>query len=69
MEELPDHVAIGPISLACPRCTAKPGEACDVLIDKGLEVVHVERIKAALAMDVAAKKRLDRTRILSKPSE
>jgi hypothetical protein len=34
-----------------------------------LEIVHVERIKVALAMDVAAKDRIAHARIPSKPSE
>jgi hypothetical protein len=69
MSELSDYVAISPITLECPRCRAKAGEVCDVLIDKGIEVVHVERIKAALRMDVEAKGRLAGVLIPSQPAE
>jgi hypothetical protein len=58
MSELSEYVAISPLTLECPSCGAKAGDVCDVLIDKGFEVVHVERIKAALRMDVAAKERI-----------
>jgi hypothetical protein len=51
--ERPKHVAISPMTLTCPRCNAKPGQVCD-LFDGEVEIVHVERIKAATAMDVAA---------------
>jgi hypothetical protein len=58
VEEFPKHVAISPITLTCPKCHAKPGDVCEVLSGKKLEIVHVERIKLALEMDVAAKDRL-----------
>jgi hypothetical protein len=45
------------MSLVCPRCNAEPGEVCEVLPADGLEIFHVERIKAAAAMDLLAKKR------------
>ena len=64
MEGLPDHVAISPIAIVCPRCHAEPGDVCEVLLGEGLEIVHVERIKVALAMDVAAK--ADRPRHLAR---
>lgn len=51
-----EYISISPMTLACPRCNAGPGEVCEVLIDAGLEVVHIERIKRAEAMDVLAKK-------------
>jgi hypothetical protein len=50
----PEHIAIGPVSLTCPRCGAEAGQVCD-LLDGEVEIVHVERIKAAAAMDAAKK--------------
>jgi hypothetical protein len=44
-------VATSPIALLCPRCHAEPGEVCEVLLNEGLEIVHIERIQAALALD------------------
>jgi uncharacterized protein (UPF0212 family) len=69
VEEASDYVAISPITLSCPRCHAQSGAACEVLADEALEIVHVERIKLALATDAAAKDRIARARIPSKPSE
>jgi hypothetical protein len=57
------------MAVVCPRCGVQPGVVCEVLADRALEIVHVERIKLALAMDVAAKDRIARARIPSKPSE
>jgi hypothetical protein len=57
------------MAVVCPRCRVQPGVVCEVLADRALEIVHVERIKLALAMDVAAKDRIARARIPSKPSE
>jgi hypothetical protein len=64
VDKLPDHIAISPITIACPKCKAAPGDICEVLLGGGMEIVHVERIALALAMDVAAK-----ARIPSKPLE
>jgi hypothetical protein len=69
VDELPEYIAVSPITVACPRCHAEPGKVCEVLVGRGLEIVHIERIKVALAMDVSAKDRLARARIPSKPSE
>jgi uncharacterized protein (UPF0179 family) len=55
MTKLPEHIAISPITLNCPRCSAQPGQVCDIF-DGEVEVVHVERIEWAAAMDVVAKK-------------
>ena len=44
-----EHMAISPMTL-CPR-GATAGQVC-ALFDGEVEVVHVERIAAALAMDV-----------------
>jgi len=69
VQGLPEYVAISPIALACPRCQAKPGDVCEVLIGGDLEIVQVERIKLALAMDAVAKDRFDRGRIPYELSE
>jgi hypothetical protein len=69
VEPLPDYVAISPIALTCPRCKAEPGDVCEVLVDQGLEIIHVERIKLALAKDVSAKGKLARARIAARRSE
>jgi len=53
--KLPEYIAVSPISLSCPLCKVKPGKACDLFAGE-VEIVHVERIAAATAMDVAAKK-------------
>jgi hypothetical protein len=51
------YIPIDPVSLICPQCGTKPGQACDML--KGeVELVHVKRIRAAAINDVAAKKAL-----------
>lgn len=47
------HVATSPITVACPRCHAEAGDVCEVLLREGLEIVHVERIQIALAIDAA----------------
>jgi hypothetical protein len=69
MSHLADYIAISPVTLECPRCGAKAGDVCDVLTEKGVEVIHVERIKVALRMDVEAKQRLAAVRISSEPPE
>jgi hypothetical protein len=61
----PEYINISPVTLVCPRCNAEPGEACDVLLNDGLELVHIARIKWAAAMDAAAKEQLARERIPS----
>jgi hypothetical protein len=38
-----------------PRCKAKPGEACDILDDL-VELIHLERIEAAITMTSRGKK-------------
>jgi hypothetical protein len=55
MAILPEHIAISPMTLRCPKCNAEPGEVCEVLLNEGLEIVHIERIATALALDAAAK--------------
>lgn len=53
MERPPDYMPTSPLSLECPLCKVEAGTVCDVLPDRGLEIVYVERIKAAAAIDVA----------------
>jgi hypothetical protein len=68
--ELPEYVAISPTGITCPRCKAEPGKVCEVLLGDGLEVVHVERIKLAAALDVSAKEFSDeQARNPNKPSQ
>lgn len=45
-------------SIVWPRSQAKPGDVCEVTLGEGLEIVHVERIKTAAAVDFIAKERL-----------
>jgi hypothetical protein len=52
---LPEHIAISPMTLTCPRCGAKAGEVCE-LFDGEVEVVHVARIEAAAAREFPARK-------------
>jgi len=54
------NIAINPITLVCPRCHAKPGDACQVILGEELGVVHIERIRAAEAANFKAKERSDR---------
>jgi hypothetical protein len=61
MAKLPEHIATSPMTLACPRCHAIAGKACEA-VARGFEVVHVERIAAAAAKDVAAKRKLNTNR-------
>ena len=49
------YIPINPVTLDCPQCAAKAGQACDMV--KGeIELIHVKRIKAAAIKDAAAKK-------------
>jgi hypothetical protein len=54
-KKIPDYIAVSPITLTCPRCKAKPETACDML-DEDLDLIHLERIEAAVVMDIAAKR-------------
>jgi hypothetical protein len=47
---------ISPMSLFCPWCKAEPWEACETKLGAELEVIHVERIKAAAESDAAVKR-------------
>jgi hypothetical protein len=51
-----EHIAVSPMSLPCPQCNAKPEEVCEILIGDSFEIVHVERIQWAAAMDAIARK-------------
>ena len=55
MSELPEYIATSPTTLACPECNAKPGDVCEMLKDE-LAIVHIARIKLAVAMDLKTKK-------------
>jgi hypothetical protein len=52
---LPD-LSISPMKIPCTSCNAKPGEVCTTASGAQLEQMHIARIKAAAAMDMAAKK-------------
>jgi len=43
------------MTMICPRCKAGPGVPCAKLRDE-VELVHIERIKAAAAKDRTARK-------------
>ena len=55
MGSLPEFVAVNPMTLDCPRCKAEQGHTCETNASDP-EPVHLERIAAALKIDVAAKK-------------
>lgn len=59
MERPPDYTPTSPMSLECPLCKVEAGTVCDVLPSRGIEIVHLERIKAAAAIDVANIERRD----------
>jgi len=43
------------MTLVCPRCSAKPGCACETASGGLLEIIHVARIRAAVERDAAMK--------------
>ncbi len=51
----PKHISISPLSVACPKCKAAPGTPCDVLNE--FDLIHLERINEAAAMEAANKPR------------
>jgi hypothetical protein len=55
MKKTSEYVAVSPVTLVRPRCKAKPRIACDML-DEVVELIHRERIEAAVTLDQAAKK-------------
>jgi hypothetical protein len=52
----PEYFDVSPKTLTCPRCKAEPGEAC-VKLKNMIELIHLERIEAAAAIERAAKRR------------
>jgi hypothetical protein len=57
----PDYVSISPMSVCCPKCEAAPWVVCEVILSDGLELVHVERIRVAAAIDLASVEKRGRT--------
>ena len=55
VEKLPGVLRISPLTIACPYCAAKPRRACGTASGGRIEIVHVARLKAAAAMEAAAK--------------
>ncbi len=55
MAKRPEYIAISPTTLVPPKCSTKAGQACTVLRGE-VELLHVERVRAAAQEDVAAKK-------------
>lgn len=60
MGSLPEFVAVNPMTLECPRCKAEQGHTCETN-SSDPEPVNLERIAAALKIDVAAKEARART--------
>jgi len=58
VEKPTEYLAISPMSVVCSRCRAQPGDGCEAPVRGGLAIVHVERIKLALAMDMSARDRI-----------
>jgi hypothetical protein len=54
-EPIPEILPVSPESVRCPFCGAKSGRDC-VTNSGGFSLVHVARIKAAAAMDLANKR-------------
>jgi hypothetical protein len=44
------------MTLVCPLCSAKPGHDCETVTGIHLPLVHVVRVKAAAARNVAVRK-------------
>jgi hypothetical protein len=53
---IPEYLAISPLTLVCPLCGVKAGRPCETSSGEELELVHLVRIKAAAAQDLAARK-------------
>ena len=53
---IPDVLPVRPVVLACLCCKAKPGKDCATSLG-GFAVVNVARIAAALARDLANKRK------------
>jgi hypothetical protein len=54
MGTLPMTIAVSPRNIFCPKCNPEPAADCETPFGDNLEVVHLERIEAALAMDQKA---------------
>ena len=52
----PARLPISPMTLVCPLCSAKPGHDCETVTGIHLPIVHVARVKAAAARDLAVRK-------------
>jgi hypothetical protein len=52
-QDIPEHIPVSPMTLACPRCGAKPGKDCQKSAGSHLPFVHLARIKAAAKLDAA----------------
>jgi hypothetical protein len=64
MQKPPDYSPTGPLMVSCPQCSAAPGVVCQVVLSDGLELIHVERIRAAVAVDIATVERIPHLVIL-----
>ena len=53
---IPGILRVSPVSLVCPHCKAQPGKDCARTTGQ-VAVVHLERIKAAAAMNAANKRK------------
>ena len=51
---IPLNIKVSPLTLACPKCKAVPGESCGTL--NKFEMIHLERIEAAAVIDRASRK-------------
>lgn len=49
MPKLP-KLPVNPVDIPCPRCGVKAGAPC-IKLAQEVELVHLERIEAALAMN------------------
>jgi len=57
-KRIPDVLPVSPLSLACPLCKAKPNHDCTSISSYG--ILHVARIRAAAARDMAKRKKKNR---------
>jgi hypothetical protein len=48
---IPEFLPVGPMTLPCPICGAKPGHDCETPSKVRLHVIHIARVKAAAKMD------------------
>ena len=55
-KSIPEFLTIGPMTLPCPICGAKPGNDCETPPKVRLYVVHLARVKAAKTMDKDGRK-------------